>query len=233
LRQFKVASEAESRLDARIESIYKEYPQVETTMLSSPGVISVYHVWRGGQDPSEAQQTLEELVKRMKDRLGEALFTEAEETLAEVIGRLLRDRGLTLALAESCTGGLIGERITDVPGSSDYFLGGVISYSNQVKSELLGVEPVLLEQYGAVSAPVAEEMAKGARERLAADLALSITGIAGPGGGSAEKPVGTVFFGYADSQGVDSTRLLLPGDRAAVRMRSANMALDWLRRKLL
>ncbi len=233
IRELKVGGEAESRVDASVEGIYQEYPDVETTILSSPGVISLYFSWRGEADEELANRTLDELVGRVKVRLGPAVYSERDEDLAEVVGRLLRDCGQSISTAESCTGGLVAKLLTDVSGSSDYFVGSVVSYANSVKSGLLGVEPVLLETEGAVSAPVAEMMARGVRERLGASIGLSTTGIAGPTGGSEEKPVGTVFLGLSTGSRTISKRLWMPGDREMVRLRTSNLALDWVRRELL
>ena len=141
-------------------------------------------------------------------------------------------RALSLSLAESCTGGLIGHRITSRPGSSDYFNRGLIVYSNQAKQELLGVRAETLRDHGAVSAQCAAEMAKGARERSGADLGLSVTGIAGPGGGTPDKPVGTVFFGLSDATGVRSKGYEFKGTRSMIKALAAENALNWLRRYL-
>lgn len=154
------------------------------------------------------------------------------ERIAEIVGRLLRDRRLTLAVAESCTGGLIGHRITDVPGSSDYFLGGVISYSNTAKVALLGVSPATLRKYGAVSRQTAAEMAEGARLAFGADIALSATGIAGPSGGSRRKPVGLVYVGLAYGCGTVVRRILLKGVRWTVKSQAADAALEMAREHL-
>ena len=154
-------------------------------------------------------------------------------TLEGAVGRLLQEQGLTIALAESCTGGLIGRRVTEVAGSSEYFLEGFVTYSNEAKMRTLGVPAEVLQKHGAVSAETAEAMAVGARKVSGADVAVSVTGIAGPGGGSEEKPVGTVFVGYSDADGVRSIKLTLPGDRYLVRWRASQAALDMVRRQLL
>ncbi len=148
------------------------------------------------------------------------------------IGPLLRLQGLTLAVAESCTGGLICHRITSVPGSSDYFDRGVVVYSNRAKTDLLGVDPGIFERYGAVSAQCAEAMARGVLATAGIHLGLSVTGIAGPTGGSPTKPVGTVFIALASRQGVASHGFLFPGDRAEVKARSSETALEWVWRYL-
>jgi nicotinamide-nucleotide amidase len=165
--------------------------------------------------------------------LGDRVFGQDGDDLAVVVGRLLKERGRTIALAESCSGGLVSTLLTDVPGSSEYFLGSVVPYANDAKERLLGVSAETLKAHGAVSAPSAAEMARGARERFDSDLAVSITGIAGPDGGTPEKPVGTVFFAIASRDGsvVGKKRLLL-GDRAVIRRTSALHALEMLRRLL-
>jgi nicotinamide-nucleotide amidase len=157
-----------------------------------------------------------------------------EDSLGSVVGQLLRDRGQTLSVAESCTGGGIGQLLTTAPGSSDYFFGGIISYDNRVKISLLGVDPVLLETDGAVSAAVAEQMAVGVRDRIGTDWGLSVTGIAGPGGGSDTKPVGLVYVGVAGPDGTTAQAFRF-GDRGRdwVRLVTIGTALDLLRRQLI
>jgi nicotinamide-nucleotide amidase len=150
-----------------------------------------------------------------------------------VVGKLLAASGKTLSLAESCTGGLIGTRLTDVPGSSAYFVAGVVAYSNEAKVRTLGVPEGMLSEFGAVSAETASAMAMGVRDRAETDYAISVTGIAGPDGGTPEKPVGTVFVGYSDATGTKTLKLVLPGDRELIRWRSSQAALDYLRRQLL
>ena len=153
-------------------------------------------------------------------------------SLSEEAGRLLRRRGLRLAVAESCTGGLLGARLTAVAGSSDYFLGGVVAYANEVKVGLLGVRPETLERHGAVSASCAAEMAAGIRRRLGAEVGLSVTGVAGPGGGSAEKPVGLVYVGMDGPAGARVRELRLAGSRDEVREGAVRSILEWLCREL-
>jgi nicotinamide-nucleotide amidase len=183
---------------------------------------------------AEALALIEPLEREIRGRLGVHVYGVDETTLEQAVVELLRVRGRTLAVAESCTGGLLGGTITNVAGSSDVFLGGVISYSNRAKEELLGVPAGLLAQHGAVSAPVAEAMARGARERFHADLGVSITGIAGPGGGTPEKPVGRVHIGLGSAGSVVSHQYDLPGGtRADIRGRSVVLALDRVRRSLL
>jgi nicotinamide-nucleotide amidase len=191
------------------------------------------HLTARGRTVKEAFELLDRLWAQIEERLGNAVFSFAGEKMEEVVGLKLSLGGYTLAVAESCTGGLLAQRITDVPGSSKYFIGGVIAYANEVKTKELGVEPILLMEHGAVSAPVAEAMAEGVRTRVGTDFGLSITGVAGPGGGTEEKPVGTVFIALADELKTEHRRLNLPGDRNLVRWRASQAALDMLRRRLL
>jgi len=181
----------------------------------------------------EADQRLEEVCGQIRERLGAIVYGEGEDTLQIVVGRELARQGRTLALAESCTGGLIAEQITDVPGSSAYFMGGVVAYANEAKQTLLGVEPGLLAEHGAVSDPVARVMAENARERFGADLAIATTGISGPGGGTEEKPVGLVYIALASADGTHCDRFVFPLDRPRHRQLTAHTALDWVRRSLL
>ena len=177
----------------------------------------------------ESGARADELVAGLQERSGRHLFADDDRPLPAMVLDLCRGRGLTLATAESCTGGLVAARLTAVPGSSDVFLGGVVAYANEVKARELGVSEEVLERYGAVSAEAAEAMAAGARERLGADVAVSVTGVAGPGGGTPEKPVGLVFLHAQGPDGSLSRRLDFPGDREAIRGRAAVAALHLLR----
>ncbi|AIE73251.1 MULTISPECIES: competence/damage-inducible protein A [unclassified Synechocystis] len=182
-----------------------------------------------------AWEIIDPVVEQIKAIAGLDYFGQDEDTIASVVGELLRQRRETVAVAESCTGGGLGALLTDQPGSSDYFWGGVIAYDNQVKIKLLGVDPEIIEYCGAVSEAAAEAMALGVKERLGTDWGIAITGIAGPGGGTAEKPVGTVYVGLADPHGQASHILLQFGDRRGrewIRYLSACQALDHLRRRL-
>jgi nicotinamide-nucleotide amidase len=161
------------------------------------------------------------------------VYGEDEETMQAVVGRLLREQGRTLAVAESCTGGLVAEQISEVPGASAYFRGGVVAYANAAKTALLGVSEALLAQHGAVSEAVARAMAEGAKARFGADLAVAITGISGPDGGTAEKPVGLVYVALARAEGTSAAGFVFPLDRLRHRQLSARLALDWVRRALL
>ena len=231
-RQLKVASEVESKVDSLIGSIYKSFQGIETTILASPGVIELFFYWRGEDDQLLANRELNELVERIRSKLGNSVFTDKEKSLEEVVGQSLRSQGKTLATAESCTGGVIGKMLTDIPGSSEYYLGGAVCYSNHLKTQLAGVHETALERFGAVSGPVAQQMASGIRKRAGSDFGLAVTGIAGPGGGSPEKPVGLVFVGLSAPQEDEVRELRLRGSREVIRVRSARLALDWLRRKL-
>jgi len=186
-----------------------------------------------GATASEAEARLARVCGAIRERLGPLVYGSDAESMEEVVGRLLREQGKTLAVAESCTGGLLGELITSVPGSSDYFVGGVVAYSDRLKVALLGVPEGMLREHGAVSEPVALAMAEGARERLGADLAVSTTGIAGPGGGSDAKPVGLVWVGFSGAGENGAQMFEFPLDRSRHRMVTAQVALDWVRRALL
>lgn len=186
-----------------------------------------------GSDLEEVKRNLAELERVIREKLEGRVFAVDRETLEEIVGRLLKERQATLAVAESCTGGLVAHRMTNIPGSSEYFERGVVVYSNQAKTELLQVPKELLAELGAVSAPVAEKMAEGMRHLSRATIGLAITGIAGPAGGSADKPVGTVFIALSGPDGTASRRYQFWGDRDQVKMISAQTALEWVRRYFL
>jgi nicotinamide-nucleotide amidase len=188
-----------------------------------------------GPDKESGPVTIDQLLAEARSRLGEIVYGEAGDTMEAVVGRLLTDQHMTLALAESCTGGLIGHRLTQVPGSSSYVDRGIVCYSNRAKVELLGVSPELLDRHGAVSAEVAAAMARGIRERSGVSVGLSVTGIAGPGGGTATKPVGLVYVGL-DGGSMDALTKEFRfhgGDRSVIKQRSSQAALDLLRRWLI
>lgn len=231
-RILRVSGLGESAVDEVIAPIYGAFSKVQTSILFNKSEIEI-HLSAQADTGQEADQILETLVRKIVEALGTAVFALNGETMEEVVGKMLADNGKTLALAESCTGGLIGMRLTEVAGSSRYFLEGAITYSNESKTRTLGVTRELLEVHGAVSAETAEAMASGIREKADSDYALSVTGIAGPDGGTDEKPVGTVFIGYADRLRTKSLKLTLPGDRYLIRWRSSQAALDYLRRQLL
>ncbi len=179
---------------------------------------------------ADAEQRAKTIAQQVRERMGDAVYGERDDTFAAVVGEHLRDKGLTLSIAESCTGGMIGAMLTAVPGSSEYLLLDAVTYANSAKTNVLGVSPDTLRGYGAVSSETAAAMAEGARRLGGSDIAVSTTGIAGPGGGTDEKPVGTVWFGLATEQGTKTFRHLLYGDRDQVRTRAAYIALELVRR---
>jgi nicotinamide-nucleotide amidase len=186
-----------------------------------------------GEDEAEADARLTRAHRLVRERLDPLVYGEGEQTLEDAVGVLLRRAGRSVAVAESCSGGLLAQRFTSVPGASDYFLGGVVAYANEAKTELLGVSRELLEEHGAVSEPVARAMAQGVRARLGADLGLSTTGISGPSGGSEEKPLGSVFVALDHSEGTEAGGFVFPFDRDRHRQITTSVCLDWVRRTLL
>jgi len=186
-----------------------------------------------GESADAADARIAEMVGAIHDRIGELLYGEGEDTMASVAGRLLAEAGATVATAESCTGGGIAERLTEVPGSSEWFLGGIVAYANEVKQALLGVPEALLVEHGAVSAPVARAMAEGARARFGSTYGVATTGISGPGGGSDEKPVGLVYVALAsEARETHVDHFTFPLDRSRHRALTAQVGLDWVRRDL-
>jgi nicotinamide-nucleotide amidase len=231
-RMLRVAGLGESAVDEKIAPIYTQYENPQTTILFNQSEVEI-HLTARGRTEVEAEALLDRLSGQLEERLGNAVFSFAGEKMEEVVGLKLTVGGFTLSVAESCTGGLIAQRLTEVPGSSKYFIEGVVAYSNDAKTRTLGVEPVLLLEHGAVSAPVAEAMAEGIRKRARTDFSLSVTGIAGPGGGSDEKPVGLVYIALADDAHTEHRKLIIPGDRNLIRWRASQAALDLLRRRLI
>jgi nicotinamide-nucleotide amidase len=231
-RLLRVAGLGESALDEKIAPIYTKYENPQTTILFNQSEIEI-HLTARGRTEADANALLDRLSEQLEERLGNAVFSFAGETMEQVVGLKLAVGSYTLAVAESCTGGLIAQRITDVGGSSKYFIEGVVAYSNEAKTRTLDVKPKLLLKHGAVSAEVAEAMAEGVRKRAGTDFGLSVTGIAGPGGGSEEKPVGLVYIALADEVQTKSRKLQIPGDRQLVRWRASQAALDLLRRRLI
>lgn len=231
-RVLKVSGMGESAVDEAIAPIYVTYEGVQTSILFNKSEVEV-HLALKSTDSAGAQTVLAEIAEKIVAKLGVAVFSTQGEDLEAVVGRMLLESGKTLSVAESCTGGLIGSRLTDVAGSSKYFLEGSVTYSNDAKVRTLGVSEATLADHGAVSAETAAEMASGMRRRAGTDFAISVTGIAGPDGGTDEKPVGTVFLGYSDAQGEKTMKMTLPGDRYLIRWRSSQAALDYLRRQLL
>lgn len=231
-RLMRVAGMGESAIDERIAPVYKQFTNPQTTILFNKHEIEIHLTAQAATD-AEAELLLDGLAGQIEDRLGDAIFAFRGETMEQVVGLRLATKGFTVAVAESCTGGLISERLTEVPGSSTYFMEGVVTYSNDAKIRSLGVPAELIAQHGAVSAEVAEAMAEGVKARAETDFGISVTGIAGPGGGSEEKPVGLVFIALADDAHTEHRCLILPGDRSLIRSRASQAALDLLRRRLL
>ena len=231
-RELRVAGMAESDVEQRIAPIYTRYPDAQTTILASPGEVQI-HLRAWSADATAAEKLLKEMVERVVMALGENIFTTKGESLEEVVARDLNLNGATIAVAESCTGGLLAQRLTSIPGSSSYFLGGVVCYSNDLKRVWVDVPADLLESKGAVSMEVARALAEGIRRRSGSTLGLAVTGIAGPGGGSPEKPVGTVHVALAERAGGKERTLHLPGDRDRIRWQASQAALDLVRRHFL
>jgi nicotinamide-nucleotide amidase len=221
----------ESAVDELAAPIYTKYQNPSTTILFKDGQIEL-HLTAQARNENETVKLLDDLAGRLDEVLGEYIFSRNNETLEEVVGQSLKMRGYTLATAESCTGGLLAGRITDVPGSSEYFLEGVVSYSNEAKIDLLGVPKKLIATHGAVSEQVAGAMAAGIRKRAGSTFGVSVTGVAGPGGGSPEKPVGLVYIALADDSQTTTRRFIFPGDRQFIRTLAVNAALDMLRRRI-
>ncbi len=221
----------ESRTDEMAAPIYTRYKNPSTTILFKDGQIEL-HLTAQARSEEEANKLLDELAGQLDEALGEYIFSRRDETLEKVVGDLLTARGYTLATAESCTGGLLAGRITDVAGSSEYFVEGVVSYSNEAKTALIGVSKKLIKEHGAVSEEVAKAMAAGIRKRAGSTFGVGITGIAGPGGGSEEKPVVLVYIALADDEQATVRKFVFPGDRQFIRTLSVNAALDMVRRRI-
>ncbi|MGB8508743.1 MAG: competence/damage-inducible protein A, partial [Pyrinomonadaceae bacterium] len=231
-RVLRVTGMGESAIDERIAPVYTQYKNPQTTILFTNTDVEV-HLTAQAKTVQEAELLLDGLAGQIEERLGDAVFAFRGETMEGVVGLRLAVSGFTLAVAESCTGGLIAQRLTEVSGSSSYFMEGLVTYSNEAKVRLLGVPSDLIAEYGAVSAQVAEAMAEGVRLRAGTDFGLSVTGIAGPDGGSTEKPVGLVYVALSDDAHTEHRKLMLPGDRQLIRWRASQSALDLLRRRLI
>ena len=229
--ELRVAGMGESDLDQLIAPVYKKYTNPATTILAGAGDIQIHFRAQCDSEP-EADALLREVAGPIEILLGDRIYSRNGDSIEAVVGQLLRNAKATISVAESCTGGLLGERLTSVAGSSDYFLGGFITYSNALKTELLGVSAALLAEEGAVSKPVAEAMAVGAQRRTGSTYALSVTGVAGPDGGSESKPVGAAFIGFAGPSGTEVLQRQFLGDRERIRSFASQVALDLLRRRL-
>jgi nicotinamide-nucleotide amidase len=231
-RELRVAGMGESDVDQRIAPIYTRHEDVQTTILAAPGEIQI-HLRAWTQDAAAAERQLQGIQESIVLTLGEAVFTVNGESMEEVVARELTMHHATIATAESCTGGLLAERLTRQSGSSAYFLGGVVSYSNSLKSAWVDVPAEIIESRGAVSSEVAVALADGIRRRTGARLGVGITGVAGPTGGTPEKPVGTVHVAIADSSGSKERGVLYPGERDRIRWQASQTALDLVRRYFL
>lgn len=232
-RELKIAMIGESLADKRAAPIYSKRTDVETTILAgTPGEVQL-HLRAQADSQEAAQKKVESLASALEEEFDDAVFSAQGESLEQIVGYYLEMRGATLAVAESCTGGMLSERITSVSGSSRYFLGGAVVYSNELKSSLAGVKASLIKQHGAVSGQVAAALAEGIRERAKATLGIGITGIAGPTGGTEQKPVGLVYTALADGNKTDVLERKFFGDRERVRQWATQQALDMVRRKLM
>lgn len=227
-REIRVTGLGESHVEQRIMGIYKRFPDVNTTVLAAPGETQVHlRIWT--DDAEHAKKALDEIVKGFEIALSERIFSQDGSSLEEVIAAELTMHNATISAAESCTGGLLAQRLTSIAGSSSYFLGGVVCYSNELKTAWAGVPVELIQAKGAVSAEVAVALAEGIRRRVGSTFGVGITGIAGPGGGSEEKPVGTVHIALAHAGGVKERSVRFPGDRESIRWQASQVALDMVR----
>ncbi len=231
-RVLKVYGLGESRIDELINELFRFCTNPTIALLASHLEVKIRLTARA-KDEKEADELLSKLELQLRDKLHENIFAVNEDTMEKAAAMLLTLKRLTLATAESCTGGLLSSRLTDVPGSSAYFLRGAVTYSNQAKIDTLAVKKISLDMYGAVSKQVAEEMAEGARKLAGSDIGLSVTGIAGPDGGTLEKPVGVVYIAISTDTEMLSKEFRFSGDRIWIKERTAQSALDMLRRYLL
>jgi nicotinamide-nucleotide amidase len=230
-RVLRLCGIGEADVEARVQDLVRR---------SNPTLAPLAHlgevhlrITANASSPEEAEQVIAQMERAVRERLGDYIYGTDETTLEQVVVSLLREHGQTLATAESCTGGLVSHRITEVPGSSEVFVGGVVAYSNMVKEQELGVPHAILEQHGAVSEPTARAMAEGVRQQLGSYWGIGITGIAGPTGGTPEKPVGLVYIALSDPTGTLVERQLFLGDRHTVKWRASQVALTLLRKGIL
>jgi nicotinamide-nucleotide amidase len=231
-RQLKITGLGESQCDARVAPIYKLYTDVQTTILAGAGEIQLHLKTRAASLES-AQERVDQLVEKIEEELGDYVFSDNGDSMEQIVGYYLQMRNATLAVAESCTGGLLAERITSVSGSSRYFVGSAVVYSNRWKTEFADVPAELIEKHGAVSREVAAALADGIRKRSGATLGVGITGVAGPTGGSEAKPVGLVFHALASDAGTEVAERKFAGDRKRIRWFASQQAMDMVRRKLM
>lgn len=228
-RVLKITGATESGVEQRLGDFYRRWDTHHTSILASPGEIQL-HLQASGD---EAGRIISEMEQQLREIFGVMIFGVDEESLEKVCGDLLLEKKSTLAVAESCTGGLLGSRISDVPGSSSYFVGGIIAYSGEMKREVVGVDDAVIREHGQVSKEVAVELASRVREKCGSTFGIGITGIAGPGGGSEEKPVGLVHVAVAGEDRVEHRAANFLGTREMIKRQSTQLALDMLRRMLL
>lgn len=231
-RTLKTSGVPESVLASRLHPVSELLRGQKLAFLPSPSGVRMRITVRGN-DRAGGEKILSDIEGLIREKVGDAVYGTDDEELEQVVGRLLKERGLRIAVAESCTGGLVADKITDVPGSSDYFDRGIVTYSNKSKTDILSVPEALLKSHGAVSREVAAAMAEGIRNAAGVDIGLSTTGIAGPGGGSEEKPVGLVWIGYADRNGSFARKFRFGEGRLRVKERASQAALEVVRKKLL
>ncbi len=227
-REIRVTGLGESHVEQRIAPIYKRFPDVNTTILAAPGEVQVHlRVWT--DNAAQAKKTQDEIISSFEIALTDRIFSHDGSSLEQVIASELTMHNATISAAESCTGGLLAQRLTSIAGSSSYFLGGVVCYSNELKTAWAGVPPEVIQAKGAVSSEVAIALADGIRRRVGSTFGIGITGIAGPGGGTEEKPVGTVHIALSHAGGVVERGVRFPGDRESIRWQASQLALDLVR----
>ncbi|HXA57451.1 MAG TPA: competence/damage-inducible protein A [Candidatus Acidoferrum sp.] len=231
VRELRITGLPESEVEARVRPLYPLYPDIDVTILASPSGIQLHpRIW--SSSAAQAEKLLEEISGRMALVLGENLVSAHGEAMEEVVARLLVENRATIAVAESCTGGMLAEHLTNLAGSSNYFLGGVVCYSNELKIGMVGVPADVIEAKGAVSAEVAAVLAEGIRKSARSTIGIGVTGIAGPGGGTPEKPVGLVYIGIADECGPRAHEFRFSAnDRDRNRQMATQAALDLVRRR--
>ena len=227
-RELRVTGLGESHVEQRILPIYKRFPEVQTTILAAPGETQI-HLRFWTDDSARAKKMLDEIVQGFEIALADRIFSQDGRSLEEVVAEQLTLNNATIAAAESCTGGLLAQRLTSIAGSSSYFLGGVVCYSNELKTAWADVPAEMIAAKGAVSPEVAVALAEGIRRRVGSTFGVGITGIAGPGGGSDEKPVGTVHVAIAHAGGIKERGTRFPGDRESIRWQASQIALDLVR----
>jgi nicotinamide-nucleotide amidase len=234
-RQLRMALIPESQVDARTAPIYKQYPDIETTILAGHAEIQL-HFLCANDSAAEAQARVDELTGLVEQEMGDAIFSSGGESLEEIVLLHLGMRHFTLAVAESCTGGLLAERLTSIPNSSLTFAGGAVVYNQAMKTAFCGVPPTLFETHGAISPEVARALAEGIRQRAGTSFGIGITGLAGPSGGmgaDADKPVGLIYIAVATPTETQVKEILIPGERDRIRLWATQHALEMIRQLLM